>query len=68
MRRWLTSINAVVTAIVVIFVTWLALVAYVVFVEDGPRTAPFGCAYVDVDPSKTNDIRLACADGYPREN
>jgi hypothetical protein len=38
--------------------------AIVIEMEGDTDQPPFGCAWVDVDPSKTSDYRLACAEGY----
>lgn len=37
-----------------------------VFLTDDRNKPPFGCTYVDVNPSKGADYRLACAEGYPK--
>jgi hypothetical protein len=44
-------------------------VAYVIFdVNDTTKPdAPFGCAYVDVDPGKGVNAQLACVEGYHPE-
>lgn len=54
-----------------VFGTLLVLiVVLMVFVSSLPDEdethAPYGCTYIDMNPSKGSDYRLACVPGYPR--
>jgi hypothetical protein len=40
----------------------LLVVAMVMAADD--ESPPHGCAWVDLDPSKASDVRLACVPGY----
>lgn len=42
----------------------LLMVGFLLLGEDTSRDAPYGCTWIDMDPSKTSDYQLACVEGY----
>ena len=46
-----------------LLVACVAFIVVVAFTTD-PDPAPPGCAWVDMNPSKGSDIRLACVPGH----
>ena len=61
-RQEVAALALFVTVIVVL--TILIIGAFAASSEDGSNEPPYGCTWLDMNPSKGADYQLACVEGY----